>query len=88
MALYCNDQINKKSYIPLIAVKREFRGKNIATNMLKIALKIAKDSGMQYIGIHTNNKIAYQCYLKSGFDLIDVHLIENGIKRYYLEKKL
>lgn len=88
MALYCNDQKNKKSYIPFIAVRREYRGKNIATNILKMGFEIAKERGMQNIGLDTKNDYAYQCYLKSGFKLIDVYLIENGIKRYYLEKKL
>lgn len=89
IAFYCNDFELRTSYVTFIAVLPEYRGNGIATVLLEKASKIATEKGMNKMKIDTNNKIAYQCYLKNGFRLQEtVYLSEYKLNRYFLEKEL
>lgn len=86
---YANNHDTQKAYITFLAVKKNFRGKNIAGEILKVACANAKKLGMNNVGIHTNNIIAKECYIKNGFILKDSFFEEKyNVIRYYLEKSL
>ena len=89
IAFYCNDLENKTAYVTFIAVVSEYRGKKIASLLLEKASNLSLQKGMQKIKIETNNDIAYKCYLKNGFKLIDTtYLSKYDLNRYLLEKEL
>lgn len=87
--LYDNDLKTKKAFGTLLAVKDNYRGNNIAGNLLKIACEHAKEQGMEVLSFDTNNEVARDCYIKNGFKVVESHPInDNQLIRYYLEKKL
>lgn len=86
---YENNHETKKAYINFIAIHKNFRGKNIAGNILERVCSHAKKQGMKTIGINTNNIIAKKCYIKNGFILKESFYEEKyNVVRYYLEKAL
>lgn len=88
-ASYDNNLESKLAFVTFIAVKSAFRGNNIASNILSMLEKHAKDSGMTIVGIDTNNEVAKLCYLKNGYTLKEQHrLTEYNLTRYYLEKNI
>lgn len=82
VVLYCNDIANRKAYISLCGVRKEFRGKGIARQLMINAIEVAKEKGMRALGIHSNNIIAINLYKSLGFTTK-----EPGI-REYLELEL
>ncbi len=84
---YCNNYDTHIAYITLVAVINEHRNKGIASALLTQALEICADKKMHKIGIHTNNELAKNCYLKNGFSIIEETTSNNSI-RYYLEKQI
>ena len=82
VVLYCNDMVNRKAYISLCGVRKEFRGKGIARQLMMNAIKVAKDKGMSVLGIHSNNIIAINLYKNLGF------ITKEFGEREYLELKL
>lgn len=82
IVLYCNDYIQKRAYISLVGVRRDFRGRGIARKMMMNAIEIAKDKGMEIIGIHSNNQAALNLYKNIGF------VTKEFGEREYLELKL
>lgn len=77
VVLYCNNVIDLKSYIALVAVHRDYRGKGIAKDMMKEAIKVVKNNKYLTLGIHSNNEIAISLYLNLGFTIK-----ENGDRKY------
>ena len=82
VVLYCNDMVNGKAYISLCGVRKEFRGKGIARQLMMNAIKVAKDRGMSVLGIHSNNIIAIKLYKSLGF------ITKEFGEREYLELNL
>lgn len=82
VVLYCNDVISGIAYIPFCAVRKEFRGKGIARQLMMNAIKVAKDRGMSVLGIHSNNIIAIKLYKSIGF------ITKEFGEREYLELNL
>lgn len=82
VVLYCNNLDNRNAYISLVGVKKDYRGRGIARNLMKDAIKIAKDKGMKILGIHSNNPAALNIYKTLGFETKDFG------EREYLELKL
>lgn len=80
--LYCNNVKERKAYISLVGVLKEYRGLGIAKNMLNKAITYAQKQNFTVLGIHSNNPIAILLYQSLGFCII-----ENG-NRVYMEKKL
>lgn len=87
-ATYCNNYITRKAYTTLVGVDKRYRGMHIATEMMNRTILLARNKGMMSIGIHTNNIIAKDLYLKVGFMLVGEKLIDNELVRYYLERDL
>ena len=80
---YKNDNINKKAYITLVGVLREYQKQGIVKLLLEKCIFDTKNSFMKIIGTHTDNIIAKKVYEKYGFkEASEI----NG--RYYLEKNL
>lgn len=89
ITFYANNKETKIGFVPFIAVKKEFRGNNIAGQLLSIAADESKNAGMSVFAIDTNNEIAKQCYRKNGFVVTKTHPVEEyNLTRYYLEKTL
>lgn len=82
VVLYCNDTVNHKAYISLCGVRKEFRGKGIARNLMIKAIEIARNSGMKILGIHSNNIVAIKLYKSLGF------ITKEFGEREYLELEL
>ncbi|MFO1442631.1 GNAT family N-acetyltransferase [Bacillus sp. Bva_UNVM-123] len=58
ISIYANDFKTKTSYSSAIGILPTFRGGNIATNMVKFALKFAKEKGMDYYKAEISKKNA------------------------------
>lgn len=80
---YKNDNTNKKAYVTLVGVLREYQKRGIAKLLLEKCIFDTENSSMRIIGIHTDNIVAKKVYEEYGFK--EVSEI-NG--RYYLEKNL
>ncbi len=79
VVVYCNDENEKRAYIPLVGVATEYRKKGIAKKLITQAIQIVKEREFKIIGIHSNNPVAVRLYQSLGFVLI-----EPG-ERVYLE---
>lgn len=89
ICFYCNNKDTREAFITYIAVRKEYRGNNIASNLLNKATDFSREQGMNRITIETNNTIAYKCYIKNGFSLVSTeYLPEYNLNRYILEKSL
>lgn len=87
ICFYCNDIDFKCSYCSLLSVKKEYRSKGIAKQLMQRFIEDSKDNGMEYATIHTNNLQAFDYYKKTGFICINVEVF-CGTDRYFLRKKL
>lgn len=89
VAGYCNNIIDKKAYITLVATDKEYRNHGIARLLIMEFIKYSRSVGMKTINIDTNNEIAYNLYLSIGFKLMSKeNCFQNNIIRYYLEINL
>lgn len=89
IAFYCNDIKTKTAYITFIAVLSAYRGHKIASLLLEKAAKASSENGMYKIKIDTNNEVAYKCYLRNDFKLIETTFLpEYNLNRYFLEKEI
>lgn len=77
--LYCNNFSERKAYISLVGVLRNYRGKGIAKNMIENAILIAKKRHFFRIGLHSNNKKAQKLYRQLGF------VSSESTERIYME---
>lgn len=73
IAGYMNDLNTKKSYISLLFVEREYSKNGIASQLVKLFEKKAKEMGMSYLEVKAikNNDVAVNFYLKNKFLLKD-----------------
>ena len=78
-AIYANDFINRTAYITLIVVRNEFQGKHVGRDLLKRALEIATNYGMDscVLEVRKNNISAIRFYESNGFEKL------NGDDRIY-----
>lgn len=69
IAIYTNDIINLKAYIPILSVKKEMSGKGLAKELIEKAIDFAIESGMHSIDVKTwpRNEVAVILYKKYGF---------------------
>jgi ribosomal protein S18 acetylase RimI-like enzyme len=85
--MYANNFETKVAYITLIATIPQFRGHGVASLLLDSCTEIARSKGMKKIGIHTNNVVARNLYIKKGFAVNVTTVVEgSSLFRYYLEK--
>lgn len=82
VVLYCNNEIEHKSYISLVGVHKDYRRKGIAKKMLLEAIEYVKKRNYLTIGIHSNNPTAINLYKVLGFQIK-----EEG-ERVYMEKRI
>ncbi len=68
VVIYVNEPNNPHAYIPLVAVRQEFRKMGLAKSLVQEAIQFAKESGKTAVDIHTNNPIAYKMYRNLGFE--------------------
>lgn len=68
IAFYCNNIDNKIAYIPMLAIKSEFRGQGIGSKLLDAAILYIRDKGFLEVHIETweGNKVI-DLYQKKGF---------------------
>lgn len=80
--LYCNDSDNRRAYIPLVGVLRQYRGLGYAKVLVQSAISMAKSRKFRTLGIHTESESALNLYQSIGFDIC-----QDGYRKY-LELKL
>ena len=86
---YCNNLETKEGYASFLAVKKEYRGLHIATDLMTQIFDIAKSKGMNTMKLRTNNPFALECYKKIGYEIYDeIYEEENKLVRYYMIKQL
>ncbi|WP_446787894.1 GNAT family N-acetyltransferase [Macellibacteroides fermentans] len=71
IAIYTNDNIDQKAYIPILSVKDKYKGIGLATRLLEKALQCAKEFNMKIINVKTwpENNAAIRLYDKFGFKI-------------------
>lgn len=64
---------HRYGYVANVCVSKFARRQGIASNMLQLAVEIAKSSGVKDVFIHvnTNNKVAQQLYKNIGFEMVE-----------------
>ena len=69
LVLYANDIENKKAYITLIGVKKDFEHMGLGTYLLNEAMNIARTRGMKHIKLEVDNDNlhAVEFYERNGF---------------------
>lgn len=69
IAYYANDAIHKCSYISMIAVQPQFRGKHIGSTLMDYCISDCITKGMCYLKLEVSkdNLAAKDFYLKKGF---------------------
>jgi len=74
IVIYHNNLEKREGYIPLLSVKKEYSGKGIAKLLVKAAVDLAFENGMNEIYVKTwkDNIAAKNVYLKNGFEIIDL----------------
>ena len=51
IAFYCNDYVNYKAFISMIAVKNQYHHKGWGTKLLEEAIKISQNEGMKTLSL-------------------------------------
>src|SRR5690606_4291141 len=52
-AFYANDVLKKETYLPIIGVRKKFRGKGIADKMIKILVSFLLEEGFEKLSLET-----------------------------------
>jgi len=77
IAFYSNDNINRISYIPILAVLKDYRNKGIGKQLLVRCLQYLNDKKFQKVSVKTwKDNSALLLYQK--FDFIIVNELENN----------
>lgn len=79
VVLYCNNEREKKAYIPLVGVLPAYQRHGIAGRLMQEAIVYAKQKGYKVLGIHSNNMVAVNMYTKLGF------IVKDDSERKYME---
>ena len=68
LTLYANDNVNKESFLPLLGVKKKFRGKGIAQYLLNEAIDFLKNLGFLKVSLETwEGSVAQILYQRNNF---------------------
>lgn len=75
IAFYCNNLEDSVSYISLIAVDVNNRGKGIGAELIDMALLVSKKKGFQCcrLEVEKSNTKAISLYVKKGFSILIEH---------------
>lgn len=87
ICFYCNDNINKKAYLPILSTKASSRGKGYAKELIKTMIEICSLHKMKYILCDSINPIAISIYKSLGFKTYK-EISDMGIKKEFLIKEL
>lgn len=73
LCMYANDFTTKEAHIPIVGVIPSYQGKGVGKVIMKKAIAIARQKGMQSITLEVkpDNIIAQQLYQKLGFFFVD-----------------
>ena len=85
---YCNNYDTKDAYITLLAVRKEYRRMHIASMLLEKSIDFVRMQNMKTVSIHTNNEHAKDCYVKTGFHVVEMTEVSGTLTRYFLRKSL
>jgi ribosomal protein S18 acetylase RimI-like enzyme len=90
ISFYCNDYVKLYSYIPVIGILNEYRGKGIASILWDMCLKHLKEKGFKLVGIRTwESSKAFSIYKKIGFQEINnIVDSENQVNKIYMEMQI
>ncbi|UMZ14031.1 GNAT family N-acetyltransferase [Pseudomonas sp. MPFS] len=82
IAFYCNDVQKEESFITLMLVNSDFRGRNIASNLVEAVLSITRSRGFKRCALEVkkNNNSAIGLYEKMGFSLFEEREFSNIMK--------
>lgn len=71
VAFYCNNEQTKESFITLIMVSPEFRGKKIGAGLVDYVLSVSKSRGFSVCSLEVKkkNKSAISLYQIKGFSI-------------------
>lgn len=81
---YCNDKVNAKAFLPILSVKKEWRGKGYARQLVNIVINVSRLYGMQTVCVDSVNPIAISLYKSIGFRTVDVDE-SHGTRKEYLQ---
>lgn len=86
IAYYNNDEINRKAYLSMIAVKPDYGGKGYGSKLLEMAIQSLIKKNYKYFDLEVlkTNDIAIKFYKKYNFQIIDS---SNELK-YYMRREL
>lgn len=79
VVLYCNNEREKKAYIPLVGVLPAYQRCGIAGRLMQEAIVHVRQQGYKVLGIHSNNMVAVKMYTKLGF------IVKDDSERKYME---
>ena len=79
VVLYCNDENEKRAYIPLVGVLPAWQRRGIAGRLMREAISYVKQKEYKVLGIHSNNMVAVKMYGKLGF------VVKDDSERKYME---
>jgi ribosomal protein S18 acetylase RimI-like enzyme len=80
VAFYCNDKNKKNAYVTLVLLAPEFRGKGIASSLIRYTLEYCKNNKFEKceLEVRKDNYSAIRLYEVSGFGierLVDERLV-------------
>lgn len=86
LSSYVNDKITKTAYIAILVLNENYRGMNIARNLLKRLEKYSEENGIKKIKleVYQENKNAISFYKKKGYNISKAA----SDVSYYMVKKL
>lgn len=73
IAFYCNDPARKAAFITLVLLDDKYRGKGIASELLKDVLAVCDERGFQSceLEVEKDNLSAIKLYEKHGFSIYE-----------------
>ncbi|KPH65145.1 GNAT family N-acetyltransferase [Pseudoalteromonas porphyrae] len=80
VACYANDTVNKRAYIPFLAVRKQYRGLGLANEILLKIIVILRERKFEVLSLTVKkNSAAFRLYEKLGFLLTAEFLYEGTL---------
>jgi len=88
IAFYCNDPTQKAAFITLVLLNDKFRGKGIASELLKDVLAVCDERGFQYceLEVEKDNFGAIRLYEKHGFSIYEKNDTKYRMRTQFYEE--
>ena len=86
VAVYCNNNDKKLSFVTNVSVLQEFQGRQIASRLIDNAISHVKSIGFKSIELSVSSKnfIAIRIYIKKGFSPFS-HTQDESVMKMYLQ---